>query len=419
MLVLPGAPAASAFRLARLFERLRRLDPQIVALRARYLHFIDCVASLTAAQRADLERLLEVPAGVSVRESARSLLVAPRPGTISPWSSKATDIARVCGLDFVGRIERGIQYELDGSLTVPLLTLGAVLHDRMTEAVFSSVAAAGTLFAVQAPRPLQYLALSAGREALVAANQRLGMALAADEIDYLYDIYRRLQRDPTDVELMMFAQANSEHCRHKIFNATFVIDGAVQEKSLFAMIRNTHERAPQGVLSAYRDNAAVIAGSNGARYFPDPVTGVYRASLEPIDILIKVETHNHPTAIAPFPGAATGSGGEIRDEGATGVGASPRPGWWDSRYRTCASPAMSSPGSNQRAIRRASPRRWISCWRVRSAPRHSTMSLGGRASVGTFAPSNSTKRAIRQGAYAVITSPSCWRGAWAMYAARR
>ena len=326
MLVLPGAPAASAFRLARLFERLRRLDPQIVALRARYLHFIDCVASLTAAQRADLERLLEVPAGVSVRESARSLLVAPRPGTISPWSSKATDIARVCGLDFVGRIERGIQYELDGSLTVPLLTLGAVLHDRMTEAVFSSVAAAGTLFAVQAPRPLQYLALSAGREALVAANQRLGMALAADEIDYLYDIYRRLQRDPTDVELMMFAQANSEHCRHKIFNATFVIDGAVQEKSLFAMIRNTHERAPQGVLSAYRDNAAVIAGSNGARYFPDPVTGVYRASLEPIDILIKVETHNHPTAIAPFPGAATGSGGEIRDEGATGVGAKPKAG---------------------------------------------------------------------------------------------
>jgi phosphoribosylformylglycinamidine synthase len=326
MLVLPGAPAASAFRLARLFERLRRLDPQVQAVRARYLHFIQCNAAPSSAQRADLERLLEVPAGVSLRESAQSLLVVPRPGTISPWSSKATDIARVCGLDFVDRIERGIQYDLDGTLTVPPAALGAVLHDRMTEAVFAGSAGAAALFAVQAPRPLQFIALGPGRAALVAANRRLGMALADDEIDYLYGIYQRLGRDPTDVELMMFAQANSEHCRHKIFNASFVIDGVAQEKSLFAMIRNTHERSPQGVLSAYRDNAAVIAGSNGARYFPDPVSGVYRASLEPIDILIKVETHNHPTAIAPFPGAATGAGGEIRDEGATGVGAKPKAG---------------------------------------------------------------------------------------------
>ncbi len=298
----------------------------MLAVRARYLHFIQCQAPLSATERADLERLLAVPAGVSLRESAQSLVVAPRPGTISPWSSKATDIARVCGLDFIDRIERGIQYDLDGALTVPLATLGSVLHDRMTEAVFGSGAAAQALFAVEAPRPLQYVSLVAGRSALVAANQRLGMALAEGEIDYLYAVYQRLGRDPTDVELMMFAQANSEHCRHKIFNADFVIDGVAQKKSLFAMIRNTHERAPQGVLSAYRDNAAVIAGSTGARYFPDPLSGVYRASVEPIDILIKVETHNHPTAIAPFPGAATGAGGEIRDEGATGVGAKPKAG---------------------------------------------------------------------------------------------
>jgi phosphoribosylformylglycinamidine synthase len=326
VLVLPGAPAASAFRLARLCERLRRLDPQVLALRARYLHFIQCSAPPDAAQRAALERLLETPAGVVLRDSQQSLVVAPRPGTISPWSSKATDIAQVCGLDFIARIERGIQYELDGALTVPLTTLATVLHDRMTEAAFVDRAAAAALFTVETPRPLQRVSLAAGRTALVAANQRLGMALAEGEIDYLYAVYQRLGRDPTDVELMMFAQANSEHCRHKIFNADFVIDGVAQKKSLFAMIRNTHERAPQGVLSAYRDNAAVIAGSDGARYFPDPVTGVYRASQEPIDILIKVETHNHPTAIAPFPGAATGSGGEIRDEGATGVGAKPKAG---------------------------------------------------------------------------------------------
>ncbi len=326
MLVLPGAPAASAFRLARQFERLRRLDPQIVALHSRYLHFVQCPRPPSATQRADLERLLEVPGGVRLDEGPQTLTVAPRPGTISPWSSKATDIARACGLQFVGRIERGIHYQLDGPLSVPLSVLAAALHDRMTEAVFARSAGATALFAVHTPRPLEIIALAAGRSALQAANERLGLALADNEIDYLYDIFLRLRRDPTDVELMMFAQANSEHCRHKIFNSEFIVDGVVQEKSLFAMIRNTHERAPQGVLSAYRDNAAVIAGSQGVRYFPDPLTGIYRGSDEPIDILIKVETHNHPTAIAPFPGAATGAGGEIRDEGATGVGAKPKAG---------------------------------------------------------------------------------------------
>jgi phosphoribosylformylglycinamidine synthase len=254
--------------------------------------------------------------------ASTGLWVVPRIGTISPWSSKATDIAAVCGLSSVRRIEQGIHYRIDGASAVEV----ALLHDRMTESVLRAAADASQLFAVQSPRPLQFVSLAAGRGTLVAANARLGLALADDEIDYLMEAYRRLGRDPTDVELMMFAQANSEHCRHKIFNAEFTIDGQRQAKSLFAMIRNTHARAPQGVISAYQDNAAVLAGSAGTRYYPDVDTGIYHQHHEPVDILIKVETHNHPTAIAPFAGAATGSGGEIRDEGATGLGAKPKAG---------------------------------------------------------------------------------------------
>ena len=331
MLILPGAPASSAFRRARLLARLQRVDPGVLSLQSRYLHFIDCAAPPDAAQRAQLTRLLSLDAsaglaGAGFKEVPGALLVVPRPGTISPWSSKATDIARVCGLDFVRRIERGIQYTFEGTVSEPLAALGAPLHDRMTEAVLPAAAAAAVLFGAAAPAPLRRITLSTGRAALVTANRELALALADDEIDYLLAIFQRLGRDPTDVELMMFAQANSEHCRHKIFNADFVIDGVAQPKSLFAMIRNTHARAPDGVLSAYRDNAAVLAGAMGTKYFPDPVTGVYGGHEEPINILIKVETHNHPTAIAPFPGAATGAGGEIRDEGATGLGAKPKAG---------------------------------------------------------------------------------------------
>jgi phosphoribosylformylglycinamidine synthase len=226
----------------------------------------------------------------------------------------------------VHRIERGVQYRIEGVAGMPLAALGVLLHDRMTEAIVPAGEIAAALFATPAPRPLGRVALAGGRAALVAANEQLSLALAPDEIDYLLDAFRRLGRDPTDVELMMFAQANSEHCRHKIFNADFVIDGVAQDKTLFAMIRNTHARAPQGVLSAYRDNAAVLEGSGGTRFFPDPHSHVYAGHDEPIDLVIKVETHNHPTAIAPFPGAATGAGGEIRDEGATGLGAKPKAG---------------------------------------------------------------------------------------------
>ena len=324
--MLPGAPAASAFRRLRLLDRLRRIDGAVQALHARFVHFVDCRKAPDGAQRALLARLLSVDPAATLNETGPALLVVPRPGTISPWSSKATDIALVCGLDFVRRIERGVQYRFEGTAGAPLAALGTLLHDRMTEAVLESSAAAAALFSTQPPRPLGRIALSGGREALVEANRRLALALADDEIDYLLGAFRRLGRDPTDVELMMFAQANSENCRHKIFNADFVIDGVAQPKSLFAMIRNTHAHAPTGVLSAYKDNAAVLAGPVGTRYFPDPATHVYGGHEEPIDILIKVETHNHPTAIAPFPGAATGAGGEIRDEGATGRGAKPKAG---------------------------------------------------------------------------------------------
>ncbi|HEV7432964.1 MAG TPA: phosphoribosylformylglycinamidine synthase [Steroidobacteraceae bacterium] len=326
MLIVPGAPAGSAFRRVRQLKRLKRIDAGVLALHSRYVHFIDCNAEPDALQREQLPRLLGLEADAPLAEGAATMLVVPRPGTISPWSSKATDIALVCGLEFVRRIERGILYHLEGRLRAPRATLGAVLHDRMTESVLNSSAEAESLFAASPPAPLTSIALAGGRAALVLANERLALALADDEIDYLFVTFTRLGRDPTDVELMMFAQANSEHCRHKIFNADFVIDGIAQPRSLFAMIRNTHAQAPAGVLSAYRDNAAVLAGSPGTRYFADPHTRVYSGHDELIDILIKVETHNHPTAIAPFPGASTGAGGEIRDEGATGLGAKPKAG---------------------------------------------------------------------------------------------
>ena len=257
-------------------------------------------------------------------------MVLPRAGTVSPWSSKATDIARVCGLSAVRRIERGIEYRVHAPrrLSAALARLAPALSDRMTERALLGLghAAPPGLFQQAPPRPLARISLAAGRAALEAADRALGLALSADEMDYLLESFRRLERDPTDVELMMFAQANSEHCRHKIFNARWVIDGQPQAQSLFDMIRHTHAMSPAGVLSAYRDNAAVIEGSRGTRYFPDPHSGIYGGSVEPIDILMKVETHNHPTAISPFPGAATGAGGEIRDEGATGRGAKPKAG---------------------------------------------------------------------------------------------
>ncbi len=332
MLEIPGAPALSAFRIAKLLERLAAVEPAVRGLTARFVHFADLERPLETSERGVLGQLLTygptLPAGDSAAAGERVLIV-PRAGTISPWSSKATDIVRVCGLTGVRRVERGIEYTVHAARTLGaagLTRLAPVLFDRMTEMALLDSGEVARLFGHTAPKPLAILSLKGGRAALEAANQRLGLALSADEIAYLLASFTQLKRDPTDVELMMFAQANSEHCRHKIFNAAWTIDGRPLDDSLFAMIRHTHAVSPAGVLSAYRDNAAVIEGSSGTRYFPDPDSGIYRRSVEPIDILIKVETHNHPTAISPFPGAATGSGGEIRDEGATGRGAKPKAG---------------------------------------------------------------------------------------------
>jgi phosphoribosylformylglycinamidine synthase len=334
MIQLPGALAVSDFRIAKLRPALMEIAPSLTRLSARFVHFVDVERDLTSAEGELLTRLLtygprEEAGSAAPAKGAAEITIVPRFGTISPWASKATDIAHVCGLDAVRRIERGIAWSLESSqpLTRELLEkIAAKLFDRMTETALLDRADAAQLFRRETARKLRTVSLARGRDALVAANTELGLALSDDEIDYLVASFGKLGRDPTDVELMMFAQANSEHCRHKIFNADWVIDGEKQPKSLFAMIRNTHAKNPKGVLSAYRDNAAVIEGPVGKRYFPNPENDVYGAVDEPIDILMKVETHNHPTAISPFPGAATGSGGEIRDEGATGRGAKPKAG---------------------------------------------------------------------------------------------
>jgi phosphoribosylformylglycinamidine synthase len=332
LLVLPGPPALSGFRIEKLLARVVALEPSVTALDSRFVHFAALARPLADEEQRILHRLLTYGPRASPAPQplpGERLLIVPRAGTISPWSSKATDIAQVCGLSALERIERGIEYRIAARAplgSARLSRIAPVLLDRMTEMALLDAAEAERLFDQAAPRPVKRIGLAGGRAALEEANRTMGLALSADEIEYLLASFRQLGRDPTDVELMMFAQANSEHCRHKIFNAQWIIDGREREESLFAMIRHTHARNPQGVLSAYRDNAAVIEGSVGARYFPEPSTGAYRESREPIDILIKVETHNHPTAISPFPGAATGSGGEIRDEGATGRGARPKAG---------------------------------------------------------------------------------------------
>src|SRR6185295_9638713 len=330
LLSLRGRNALSSFRVAKLLSSLT--GTRVAAVAAVYWHFVRTSHALTAAERATLDRLLTYgPRDANDDDAGELLLVLPRPGTISPWASKATDIARNCGLPAVERIERGVAYRISTRDGAPLTdgdraALLPLLHDRMTEAVFPALSDAARLFAKVAPLPLESIELiGRGREAIVEANAALGLALSDDEIDYLEASFRDAGRNPTDVELMMFAQANSEHCRHKIFNADWTIDGKRAPLSLFAMIRRTHEANPEGTIVAYEDNAAVMAGATARRFYPGP-DGHYGARAEMTHVLMKVETHNHPTAIAPFPGASTGAGGEIRDEGATGIGAKPKAG---------------------------------------------------------------------------------------------
>jgi len=330
MFSLLGAPALSQFRLDKLLESLKAHDRRVRALASRLVHFVDAVRPLDESAQELLGKLLTYgPRAHLQEERGQRLLVTPRLGTVSPWSSKATDIARVCGLEGVRRLERGVVYFIESTeplADLALRSLGALLYDRMTESLWLDTLEPD-LYPEHSPRPLRVVTLGRdGRAALARANSEWGLALSREEIDYLVDSFAKLGRDPTDVELMMFAQANSEHCRHKIFNAEFIIDGEPMDASLFALIRATYAANSEGVLSAYRDNAAVIEGGLATRFFPDPETLRYGGISEPADILMKVETHNHPTAISPFPGASTGSGGEIRDEGATGVGAKPKVG---------------------------------------------------------------------------------------------
>jgi phosphoribosylformylglycinamidine synthase len=332
--IWPGGAALSEFRLKKLLGDLRARVPAISGVASGFVYLVELAEPLTSPAERMLRNLLEEGTTAGAQLADASLTVVPRTGTISPWSSKATDIARSCGLACVRRVERGVRFTF--SARQPLTpgewsVIEPLLHDRMTQTIIpgsvSDALLAEMLFAAQPPRPLRHVPLlHDGMDALERANADLGLALSADEIRYLAGKFGAERRDPTDAELMMFAQANSEHCRHKIFNARWVIDGQEQPQSLFQMIRSTHAKNPRGVLSAYRDNAAVIEGAAVSHLHADPSTGAYTATVAPVHTLIKVETHNHPTAISPFPGAATGSGGELRDEGATGRGGRPKAG---------------------------------------------------------------------------------------------
>ncbi|EMB48391.1 phosphoribosylformylglycinamidine synthase [Vibrio mimicus] len=331
MRILRGSPALSEFRVNKLLTACREQHLPVTGIYAEFMHFADLKAELNPQELEKLEKLLTYGPTIQEHEpQGLLLLVTPRPGTISPWSSKATDIAHNCGLRSIKRLERGTAYyvETETPLTeAQVVTLKALLHDRMMEVVFAELTDAQQLFSVAEPAPMSQVdVLAGGLRALEEANVSLGLALAEDEIDYLVENFIKLGRNPNDIELMMFAQANSEHCRHKIFNADWTIDGVKQDKSLFKMIKNTFEQTPDYVLSAYKDNAAVMTGSTVGRFFPDPDSRQYTYHHEDAHILMKVETHNHPTAISPWPGASTGSGGEIRDEGATGIGGKPKAG---------------------------------------------------------------------------------------------
>ncbi|MEQ1518058.1 MAG: phosphoribosylformylglycinamidine synthase, partial [Usitatibacteraceae bacterium] len=329
ILTLRGASALSSFRLEKLLATLRAACPSVRNIACAFVHFVETTQTLDGEQQDVLEKLLTYGGPCIDANEGEFFLVIPRVGTISPWASKATDIAHNCGLAAIKRIERGTAFYIQSKTPLDAAareTVMRAIHDPMTETVRFNLGAAAELFVAQAPQPLAVVPVGAeGKAALVRANTDMGLALSGDEIDYLFDYFHRIARDPTDVELMMFAQANSEHCRHKIFNASWTIDGVAKEKTLFGMIRNTHEKSPQGTIVAYSDNSSVMQGAQIERFFPD-ANGVFAFHSDETHILMKVETHNHPTAIAPWPGAATGSGGEIRDEGATGIGSKPKAG---------------------------------------------------------------------------------------------
>ncbi len=332
MLIIPGERALSQFRADKLLKNINNVVPQVDKIAADYHYFVDLESDLHEADLEKLKILLNSINQVDSTENAIEFWVTPRTSTRSPWSTKATEVALNCGLSKIRRIERGICFRFCGSNSSEwpeeqCIAIQTLLFDPMTQQIFSSRPDAAQLFATHDTQPLTSVSiLQQGADALADANRQLGLGLPQDEQQYLVEAFTSLQRDPTDAELMMFAQVNSEHCRHKIFNANWTIDGAPQAQSLFGMIRHTYQQSPDGILSAYSDNGAVIEGYQEKCFYADANSRQYQECQEPIDIVIKVETHNHPTAISPFPGAATGSGGEIRDEGATGRGGKPKAG---------------------------------------------------------------------------------------------
>ena len=328
MQIIWGNTAHSNYSLNKLLNKIK-VVADITAIKSQYVYIVEMEnkANLAGKELSNVCQLLNSTSTEIAVGGGSFCVVVPRLGTISPWSSKATDIVKTCNIKGLSRIERGIVYFLEGVSDDDLVEVHLALHDRMMEQVFNSLEPLEGLFSHQQPKPFNTVnILEGGKEALQVANIAMGLALSADEVSYLVDAFTELNRNPVDAELMMFAQANSEHCRHKIFNADWTIDGENKPNSLFGMIRNTYQKSPAGVLSAYSDNAAVVEGLQATRFFPDAESHSYKTVKEPVHFQIKVETHNHPTAISPFPGAATGSGGEIRDEGATGRGSKPKSG---------------------------------------------------------------------------------------------
>ena len=332
MLILQGCNALSKFRVNKLLSTVQAYIPEIISLQTCFIHFVNENEPLNENEQAQLEVLLNSRIDGDVSKNHNQLIVIPRPGTISPWSSKASNIIHNSGLNKIIRVERGIIYVFEISngenlTSEKIKKIAHSLHDRMTEIIIEKEDRAEELFLTTTPTPLENIdVLNKGIDELKKANLNMGLALSEDEISFLFLAFEKLKRNPTDVELMMFAQANSEHCRHKIFNAKWIIDNIEKENSLFSMIRQTHNENPKNILSAYHDNAAVMKGFSGLRFFADPNKHEYQYKDEAIHLLMKVETHNHPTAISPYSAAATGSGGEIRDEAATGQGAKPKAG---------------------------------------------------------------------------------------------
>ncbi len=389
ILKIAGAPALSVFREQKLASGLQALEPGISGVSARFVHFAEFDRPLTEEENQTLEQVLGyVPLAADAIDGTR-FLVVPRIGTLSPWSSKATDIAQRCGLGAVKRIERGIEYVIHGAgglADSQQDEIKKLLHDRMTQVVLAADEFE-RIFSHHAPSPGRTCARCSNRAGLLwrLPIASLGLALSEDELDYLAESFSVLGRNPTDVELMMFAQANSEHCRHKIFNASWRIDGEEQPHSLFGMIRNTKDRSPGGIFSAYSDNAAVIAGPKAQVFLLDPHSLGYGYYEENAHILMKVETHNHPTAISPHPGAATGSGGEIRDEAATGRGSQTKAGLTGFSVSHLKIPGFHQPWEEDHGKPGRSIRRLKSCCKAHWAARPSTTNSAGPTSPGISA----------------------------------